>query len=199
MKKEATVHRLPTEDRTLKIWLDNDTGKLLYDPVGVMNCTPQHLYATTDELPKEGDWVIGEHGLTNNWNSIEGFEEHYRKIIATTDPKLHVIESEYESIHLGKQTKYKIDVPQIPQSFIEKYCKAGGIDKVMVEYDSQYIGRYTTDGIDWLPKTDSNNCIIIPPVEESLLEECLNAIEFLSDEANTNQYSELIKNIKENL
>ena len=36
-------------------------------------------------------------------------------------------------------------------------------------------------------------------IKDPLLKDCLNAIEFLSDEVNTNQYSELIKRIKENL
>ena len=30
-------------------------------------------------------------------------------------------------------------LPQIQQSFIEEYCKAGGIDKVLVEYEEMCI------------------------------------------------------------
>ena len=125
------------------------------------------------------------------------------KIIATTAPKLaKLIAGGGE----GNAGVWKM-LPQIQQSFIEEYCKQGGIDKVLVEYEEMCIDD-NCDGsgkcgpcliTKQVLKTDSNNCIIIHPVEESLLEECLNAIEFLSDEANTNQYSELIKKIKENL
>jgi hypothetical protein len=75
-KTRTKVHRLPTEDRTSKIWFDNDTGKLLYDPVGVMNCVPQHLNFTTDEEIKEGDWYLD----TYTANEIIGISSIFVKI-----------------------------------------------------------------------------------------------------------------------
>ena len=86
------------------------------------------------------------------------------KIIATTDPKLR--NSKYTKEELGGTTPKIYGLPQIPQSFIEEYCKVGGIDKVLVEYMNGYINnRPVSNGV---LKTDSNNCIIIHPVEEKM-------------------------------
>jgi len=202
MKKEAKVHMLPTEDKTairynssLKI-ISKDISDYGVDNNDYISC--QHLYVTTDEEIK-----VNQRCLNDSTGVVFTAEEseliiynsrsHIHKIIATTAPKLaKLIAGGGE----GNAGVWKM-LPQIQQSFIEEYCKQGGIDKVLVEYMNGYINnRPVSNGV---LKTDSNNCIIIHPVEESLLEECLNAIEFLSDEANTNQYSELIKNIKENL
>ena len=212
MKKEATVHMLPTKEES-KMYdghLETNDSSMM-DSMIVKKSG--HLYITTDEEIKEGDWVYwtDPEGLTSDINQVISVDEEMiflshpehsetealphecRKIIATTDPKLvKLIAGGGE----GNAGVWKM-LPQIQQSFIEEYCKQGGIDKVLVEYMNGYINnRPVSNGV---LKTDSNNCIIIHPVEESLLEECLNAIEFLSDEANTNQYSELIKKIKENL
>ena len=61
----------------------------------------------------------------------------------------------------------KSGVSEIPTSFIEEYCKAGGIDKVYVELDAIPADR-APNGWDVFVKTDSNNCIIIHPVEEKM-------------------------------
>ena len=122
----------------------------------------QHLYITTDEEIKEGDCRIhlGEgtickppHKLVHGENTFKG-KVGWKKIIATTDPKL---------IADG--------VAEIEQSFIEKYCKAGGIDRVMVEVEEiivQDAFKRRPDYNTYRPKTDSNNCITIHPVEENI-------------------------------
>ena len=195
MEKEANVHRLPTEDRTSKIWLDNDTGKLLYDPVGVMNCTPQNLYITTDEEIKEGDWYLAtifgygtEETKPLQWSVGTkpcGEQPMGDKIIATTDPKLNYECKKCASEEITRAYTCKCkSLTNIPQSFIEEYYKAGGIDKVLVEFN--YGGRcedpmvclrgcHVSDGTckhhinkHLKLKTDSNNCIIIHPVEEKM-------------------------------
>jgi hypothetical protein len=97
----------------------------------------QHLYFTSDEEIKEGDWYIHT-GVTHNerktyhnlylsykgTRKIEGkdnvfvdgmFVNDCKKIIATTDKSL--------------------GLSQIPQDFIKEYCDAGGIDEVMVELE----------------------------------------------------------------
>ena len=78
-----------------------------------------HLYIISDDKIEEDDWVIE----TSNSNALEQFADYSlnqksmgcKKIIATTDSKLKL--------------------PQIPQSFIEEYCRKGGIDEVDVEYE----------------------------------------------------------------
>ena len=93
---------------------------------GVANCNtmwqPQHLYFTTDEEIKEGNWFINTNfqkiyqaNSENSKNIIEfGPHPEIRKIIATTDPEL--------------------ELPQPSQAFIKAYCEQGGFDEVDVEY-----------------------------------------------------------------
>jgi hypothetical protein len=108
MKKQVKAVMLPTENKTSKIWLDNDIDELLFDPIGVMNCTPQHIYITSDDEIKEGDHVLS---TAQDYNmqvvpkhSVKTYNdvEHYFKIIATSDflltkPK-HEFSSEMERV-----------------------------------------------------------------------------------------------------
>lgn len=94
----------------------------------------QHLYFTTDEDIKEGDYVIygGKVILWSKYDE-EGWNKDIkkpRKIIASTDPKL--------KSDCGVLPK-PIRIPQPSQAFIEKYCKLGGIDEVDVEYEVVFI------------------------------------------------------------
>tara|TARA_R110000765_G_scaffold64579_5_gene125508 strand:+ start:580 stop:1380 length:801 start_codon:yes stop_codon:yes gene_type:complete len=122
-KKEVQVHRIPTEEPT-GIWIYN--GQLCFNGTYVNyhngqkyteidSHQPQHLYFTSDEEPKIGDWVIVDfvqspHGKVYKntlckVRSIDGlglivernygtdlqerdFAENCRKIIASTNPKL---------------------------------------------------------------------------------------------------------------
>lgn len=171
MKKEAKVHMLPTEDKTairynssLKI-ISKDISDYGVDNNDYISC--QHLYVTTDEEIK-----VNQRCLNDSTGVVFTAEEseliiynsrsHIHKIIATTAPKLaKLIAGGGE----GNAGVWKM-LPQIQQSFIEEYCKQGGIDKVLVEYMNGYINnRPVSNGV---LKTDSNNCIIIHPVEEEM-------------------------------
>ena len=87
---------------------------------GVANCNtmwqPQHLYFTTDEEIKEGDWMMNLNGdkIYQHFGNGGDFEQ-WNKIIATTDPEL--------------------ELPQPSQAFIKAYCEQGGFDEVDVEYE----------------------------------------------------------------
>ena len=105
---------------------------------------------------------------------IYNSRSHIHKIIATTAPKLaKLIAGGGE----GNAGVWKM-LPQIQQSFIEEYCKQGGIDKVLVEYelghhDPDYRCNACDTGNQQLCllsklKVDSNSCIIIHPVEEKM-------------------------------
>ena len=179
---EARVHRLATD----RSYLTVSGGKLSYDGVDYAESgfiKPQHLYVTTDEEIKEGDLCYDKEAKPG-WNGIENISKCLRtdkdgywnkrckKIIATTDPKLVHVKQKMPS---GEVLS---GVFEIPQSFIEEYCKAGGIDEVLVEYES--FRKEGEGGFDelgnvvvcsWLeriPKTYPNNCIIIHPIEEKM-------------------------------
>ncbi len=103
--------------------------------------TNQHLYILSNEEIKESDkpcWCYNS--IKNTWDEdiihYQGTMPlyHYKgfkKIIATTD-KLIEWESPYDP---RSKTGGKIFyVPQIPQTFIENYVEAGGIDWINIEY-----------------------------------------------------------------
>ena len=195
MKKEANVHMLPTEDITNIVvfnddlylnngYIEEDDQYLLGDATSNSHQEPksafefQHLYFTTDEKIKEGDHFYNP--ATNeilfaskemlSWNS-DTTQEHkgWRKIISSTDPKLKLCK---QIDVCGKSLSGKCicpdTVPQIPQSFIEEYCNQGGIDKVDVEYWIVEKEYSITKKREIEIKVDSNNCIIIHPVEEKM-------------------------------
>lgn len=158
MEKEARVHRLRTEDKS-QIWkwrLGLTFMKNPSSPAKGAEGSPQHLYITTDEEIKEGDWVWHKDlkSVMQTGKDLPKYNQNtFEKIIASTDPELS-----------GK-------TGQLPQSFIEEYCKAGGIDNVSAEYIGQYRAHVDGEPIGLpihnpIPKLDPDNCIIIHPVEE---------------------------------
>lgn len=149
-KKITNVVMLPTNDVTDIIVPTQGVGKGVIhlkeyygSAVLDMNDKYQHLYFTSDEEIKAGDWVnIKDHvckynkvmSVTNKYltfiNILEQPLEDCKKIIATTDKKLSTL---LVGGGEGNAGMWKI-YPQIPQSFVEEYVKQGGIDEVEVEY-----------------------------------------------------------------
>lgn len=130
-----------------------------------------HLYITSDETPKDGDWVT----TPNPQIPIElvtknTYLPHYnkkRKIIATTDSSL---------MHLSNNGRVGYPLPQPSPQFIEKYIEAYNADNpivdVMVEYETKH--EFIKLGIGpkkFLPRTllkvDKNNFITITKCKES--------------------------------
>lgn len=138
---------------------------------------PQHLYFTTDEKIKEGDWVYSVHGFVVQVDRISGgylyhkkggnnYLNCYKKIIATTDTSLGITD------HRVSPVPNFINLPKPPKAFIEKYCKEGGIEHV----DIEYINNGDIDfgyGLDYLPLVNSNNEITIYPIKDSWTKENL--------------------------
>ena len=139
----------------------------------------QHLYFTTDEEPKECDnpcWCINT--IKNTWNADIIYYQgtmpmyHYkgfRKIVATTDKRL--TEEHDDSVPFPKMKSSGIGL--ISQQFVEEYVKAGGIDEVYLECETNYINWKHDDLIEALIDTleikiDQNNCVITHPVEPKL-------------------------------
>ena len=137
------VHMLPTMDKSHIGFLDNGKSRILYYQKEALafreGWYPQHLYFTTDEEIKEGDWYLGY--LSRGWQLFQKTSATFkhkiaRKIIASTDPKLTV---KYDNgvRDFGWETKsisYK-KLAQPSQAFIKAYCEQGGIDEVDVEYE----------------------------------------------------------------
>ena len=190
---KAKVHMLPTEDKTY-IGVAFNGLHYMSDVLHRHHISQyQHLYITTDEEIKEGDWVIQQFEGQDadvcqiTYGEYEIAPDIQRKIIATTDPNISKIG--YQSGKLYgvpdiEGTKFEdTRLPVMPQSFIEEYCKAGGIDEVLVEYIDvmPQLNGTRTDGkiIDEIslepslntlsvPKLNSDNTIIIHPVEEKM-------------------------------
>ena len=143
---------------------------------------PQHLYFTTDEEIKEGDWCIDKYNQIWQFldNCLIGFDadknkrfrtdnvegHKVKKIIATTDASLYVPIT---------QDKPFDELPQPSDSFIKKYVEeynAGRtILKVLVEYEKVYPKHFTynpSENIIINLKIDSNNTINIKKVEPKL-------------------------------
>jgi len=188
---EARVHMLPSDVRMRNV---KEPKGLVYSNNWLFKDTiPQHLYITSDDEIKDGDWYIPCNFSTNNeniiplkWKSIGNpcNEKPFgKKIIATTDDKIQGMIKGLVG-HSSNWETIEQKVASISQSFIKEYYKAGGIDKVLVELESWKHGELTApfllDGemnsiklppsevISDKIKTDCNNCIIIHPVEEKM-------------------------------
>jgi hypothetical protein len=142
MKEPVKVVMLPTEDKS-QIWINNliSENDLHFEEYGRHTNTSQHLYATVSqdvEPIKAGDWCIAMDTniifqvSNKDLKGINNFKDLYRKIIATTDPKLtiNIWEKDYPTEPL------KINLPQVPQSFIEEFV-ANPDREFEVEYETK--------------------------------------------------------------
>ena len=161
MKKRAKVHLLPTKDKRAVIGLTADEKTLWFAHSGVGNSYGnKHLYFTTDDEIKESDWyywpvtrTVQRLKLTELERELgKSLSQDCKKIIATTDPDLWHSASD----------KYGQGCALIPKSFIEEYCRKGGVDEVDVEYIVT-VPKYELE-----LKVNSRNEITIHPVEEKL-------------------------------
>ena len=143
MKKRAKVHLLPTNDKRAVIGLAADEKTLWFAHNGVGNSYGnKHLYITTDDEIKEGDWYLDSQ--TNTIYKCDSYKEslstdefdEFEKIIATTDPELVVKAVDIREVQ-GQMMEghYHKELPKPSKEFIEEYCRVGGIDEVDVEYE----------------------------------------------------------------
>jgi len=178
VKKRAKVNLLPTDKES---HIFKGGGTIQYIPSRLISNDDkgwrknQHLYITTDDEIKEGDWYLlledripmttcNDSIVLENLNKIGA-----KKIIATTDTSLKVVISDNGK---GNAQMWR-PVPQPQQSFIESYCK-NPVDKVEVEYEWWQDQDNTGAGIEnigepeLILKLTSNNEIIIHPIEEKM-------------------------------
>jgi hypothetical protein len=157
---ECDVVMLPTNGKS-KLYFDSD-GKL-QEGFDIQRTKPdisQHLYITSDEKPKENDWYLVElfkitgesiglhleqcktiNGVWVNSSDIISTRhiENCKKIIATTDSKLHLKCGcgEFDYMNCQQQMCEIPSLPQIPSIFvyhyIPQYNKGNVISKIFVE------------------------------------------------------------------
>lgn len=158
--------------------------------------THQHLYFITDDEIKSNEGsIMGDWCWNSKYNKVfqmnGDITEFDFKIVATTDPKLNSLYDDWKESYTGippKKSMVKFPkknrLPQPSQAFIEKYCKVGGIDEVLIEYvENQYFwGNNQRIDYKWELKIDStHNTITIHPIKDSWSrEEVINLLNRLS-------------------
>ena len=174
---------------------------------GSTNLIPQHLYITSNEEIKEGDWLVEGIPSLFPFAVIKATKEDYdrcrenwqygscRKIIATTNETL------YLTFNNGK-TDLKFVLPKPSDSFISKYIeeynKGNIISDVLVEFVAPTAKDWNT------LKVDSNNTITIKKVKDSYSREEVINLLYKYNDGIIDRYSQLTnkdldKWIKENL
>jgi hypothetical protein len=194
MKKKCKVIMLPTNNLTfirfnksLNI-ISPDISDYGVKVNNYISC--QHLYITSDDKIKEGDWCIMFDDLGNifsnpqQYKPIEGhiLNKGLRKIIATTDTSLttpYMTGKRQQEINGVPQVK---PLPKLSQELIQAYCNKP-FDEIEVEY--VYRGHFNMPSEHWdcILKTDQSNNIITSFIKDSYSrEEVIGLFELLTYE-----------------
>jgi hypothetical protein len=155
------IHLIPTENYSPLVHSTNKYGGLFrsvhYFPMREMGDSYQHIYITSDEEIKEGDWVITYNGLLAK--VITEFEWHFKnskKIILTTDQDL--IKDGVQPIN-DEFLDWFVKNPSCEFVNIEKYH---GINTSIAE-----VNYISGDGsLSWQGRSDLRDYKIIIPQEE---------------------------------
>ena len=230
MKKKCEIVMIATKKATWPncIWLGRSLGMLHLDksynshyscdPIDE-SMLPQHLYITSDEEIKKGDWVFNPVYKTV-YQRIQNADIKFdimkaKKIIATTDLSLSTILQPHIDKYGDLRYSSFSELPKPSESFIKKYIReynsGNQITEVMVEYD--IFDEPTIDG-DWERyreyklKVSNKNEVIITKIKDSWSREEVEGMlaDFLTDCWNKNyQFDGLshdeiaIKWLKQNL
>jgi hypothetical protein len=136
--------------------------------------TPKHLYFTSDEDIKKGDWILcagAEGNCVPRLLKYTGEELGIAKIVATTNPELCQQDDEYSKIkNLGRIGDDFVEGP-----FIKSYNEGKPITEVNLEYEEgeDYYAGECGGGEVWARHPDilklrSNGTVIISPVVEKM-------------------------------
>ena len=191
--KKAKVVMLPTNEKTKHLMVYSDVektkGKLILN--GLKNDEYkeyQHLYITSDDKIKEGDWFINDLNqikkcISRDTKGYIDFEGGFntkpsscKKIIATTNPLLK-IEIDGNRGDLLPDVSFDINLPQPSQQFIQKYIeeynKGNVITDVLVEYEEgkSYSGNEGLIIKEWLKINPKYNTITIKKIKDSYTRE----------------------------
>ena len=166
MNKKCKVFMFPTSETVTRILYSKNTNTLEYNPFLKTNSSDkyQHLYITSDEEIKEGDWYIHFNTYTkesslfkaddkfnggNNPNIIDKrdfvYEYWNNKIIATTNTSLgwYNIGNGDPGLLIGNSFKgngmiVKPLLPQPSQEFIRQYIEEYNKGRVIFDVDVEY-------------------------------------------------------------
>ena len=165
IKRKCQIVLLPTKNKS-NIQLQMNEKLHLENGSSISLKSYQHLYITSDEEIKEGDWCYN-----SKRKSIElgkymiGTNEFIfcKKIIATTNTSLISINEQYFDVNKSRKSAVleQKTLPQIPQEFIEAYVKAynegNPITEVIVEYEIICGRCYSNTDECWSAKECSRN------------------------------------------
>jgi|DEB0MinimDraft_12_1074336.scaffolds.fasta_scaffold00020_11 hypothetical protein len=189
MKKQVKAHMLPTDDEGVVM---TDVGAYNTDMIVISKLPDNlkgherphnHIYITSDDKIKEGDWYY--HSIAKEirqWDTSLEFiaYEICSKVIATSDESLKI--KDFPEL-INSATR---SLPNVSQSFLKEFVKSGGKKDWEVDYFPYFKGRCkdpmvclrgcsVSDGscrhLEYKKentKLDLNNCIILSAVEEKM-------------------------------
>ena len=153
MYKERGVVLFPTNEKavihvTYGVMKDSSTyeklnPKYISDKITI----PYHLYITSDDAIKGGDWYYDDWTKTISKTNIDIKKcSDYFKIIAATDKSLEIVSKGINPVY------EKLPEPSLKwlNYFIDQYDKGSIITKVMVDYEENY-------NEEWDDLTDDTN------------------------------------------
>jgi len=172
---------IPTDKKVIhEIGLDDIVGLLYLNPQEhLIDWIPQHLYVTSDEEIKEGDWITDGHKVYKA-PDIDAFIGLF-KIIATTDKSLLIkcdgckrVEATAFEVDINKylsaSTTYTCSCqlsPELPLDFIKYYAKEYNNKKqiinILVEYNEilaekcEYVDALGSCGLSLCPHSGNDN------------------------------------------
>ena len=189
-RKRAKVHMLPTGEKGVIViradkpyvhMLERNSPYSAYGKGGSYESkehTYHHLYITTDEEIKEGDWYYDP--INNCVRQCEDDKrakllkaaKHlgHRKIIASTAPKLTTKCDCPNNQNVCTSKSGCKPLPQPSKAFVVKYCNLGGILEVDIEiqwYEGKTLDEDGDPILEYVFKVDPNhNTITIHPIKE---------------------------------
>lgn len=207
-KIQIRIYALPTQKATNSIccqhmrnghneWWISDCEVQREEPIDGLTINqadciiPYHLYITTSEIPKQGDWFLTDErnhvrenngvpiwsllkcdNITNGWlesNSRrgEGFNPNWsRKVVATDDKDLYF--QPYEMKTWSDNSPDQIS-PEFQQAWVREANKGTPIVDAMMEMENSY-EEWTPDGIKEFfvqqPKLNDKGFVTILPIKE---------------------------------
>lgn len=198
-KRKCQVVMLPTNGKALinnQLYLSMDSNPMklgltsrAFTSGENFNKIPQHLYITSDEEIKEGDYVIIKDKLISQFkykkNTCE--EIFCKKIIAPTDNLRLICKDEFGGI----DNQF---FPQPPQQFIEDYIKEYNKGNIITEVEVEYESKNISDdegffNLEDILKLNPDNTINIKPTKDSWSREEVKKLLFQYDTFILNYYT----------
>lgn len=135
-------------------------------------CTHQHLYVTSDERIRAGDWYIASNQTLYRANKevADRFGGYFKKVIATTNTALaKTLKSSYVQFGTRVEETRVAQLPQLPQSFIEQFIdewnRGNPILELEVEHEGEWDDHYQAYYADTISlKVNPDNTIHVRPL-----------------------------------